>query len=196
MKVYLSALMLMTMAMAYSQQKNFSQLTEIQSTQQKRVKQGLIGLTSWGTLNVVGGLILRSQSSGETKYFHEMNAGFNSVNLILGVAGLFDIRKEKPQDYASVVQFQNQMEKVYLINSGLDVAYMASGWAIYNRGLSQTGEEQARSYGYGKSLVLQGGFLLAYDVFMLLRMRKTGKELNGFLSKIEVAPNGIRIPLD
>ncbi len=53
------------------------------------------------------------------------------------------------------------MQKVLLLNAGLDVGYMAFGGYLWQRGSS---EDNARLTGYGQSLILQGAFLMAFDL--------------------------------
>ena len=58
-------------------------------------------------------------------------------------------------------------EKLYLINAGLDVVYMGVGLGL--RTISFKNEKRKDMlYGYGNSIILQGGFLFAFDAVMYL----------------------------
>lgn len=64
----------------------------------------------------------------------------------------------------------HRLEKILLFNAGIDLAYMAVGgwmWDRGSRGLSgPSGVDAERLTGWGQALVLQGGFLFAFDVVM------------------------------
>lgn len=54
------------------------------------------------------------------------------------------------------------MQNFLLLNAGLDVAYIATGFYLKERAKNSSSPERLR--GYGNSLLLQGGFLLAFDI--------------------------------
>ena len=86
-----------------------------------------------------------------------MNAGWNVVNVALATPALI---KPKPVD-------PKRMAKLFWINAGLDVGYMAAGLWMSQRGQA-TGNPQLT--GWGQSVLLQGGFLFAFDSAMGFRM--------------------------
>jgi len=58
-----------------------------------------------------------------------------------------------------------KIEKILLINSGLDVAYIGTGFLL--RHLSSNSDKRKDLLkGYGNSLILQGGFLLVFDLIL------------------------------
>jgi hypothetical protein len=57
------------------------------------------------------------------------------------------------------------LEKVFFINTGLDVAYMAAAAFLWQRGEATN---DRRFVGFGQALLLQGGFLFAFDLTMAL----------------------------
>jgi len=134
------------------------------------VQTGTGFLGGWAVGNLaVSGLDL-NQSSGADYYFHEMNMYWGGVNLALTGFTLFS--KKVP----------NKMDKIYLVNAFLDLAYIGGGWYLYDRGLS-TENLDFRWQGYGKSIILQGSFLLFYDAIMYFVVRKKMKNCNLNLSK-------------
>ena len=53
------------------------------------------------------------------------------------------------------------MQKLLLFNAGLDVGYMAFGGYLWEKGRNDGSQ---RLVGYGQSLILQGAFLMAFDL--------------------------------
>ena len=61
------------------------------------------------------------------------------------------------------------MEKILLFNAGLDVAYVMGGLYLNERGKNATDtQKRDQLRGFGKAVVLQGGFLLVFDTVMYL----------------------------
>ncbi|MBS0031309.1 DUF6992 family protein [Chitinophaga sp. 22321] len=142
-------------------------------------KTAMVVLGGWSVANIATGLIGMGQTSGEAKYFHQMNAIWNVVNLGIATAGYFGNRKLNPGSYnmQGSIKEQNKIEKIYLVNGALDVAYILGGLYAREYGKNQTGKEQDRWKGYGASIILQGGFLLLYDAVNLTIHHRHGKTL-------------------
>lgn len=142
-------------------------------------KTAMIVLGGWSVANITTGLIAMEQTSGEAKYFHQMNAIWNVVNLGIATAGYLGNRKLNPGNYnmQGSIKEQNKIEKIYLVNGALDVAYILGGLYAREYGKNQTGKEQDRWKGYGSSIMLQGGFLLLYDAVNLTIHHRHGKAL-------------------
>lgn len=134
-------------------------------------------LGSWAIINITGGLILQSKSNGEIKYFHQMNAGWNIVNA--GIAGLSLIRslKEKSNsaDFNSFVKKLEGFQRALLFNAGLDVGYVAGGLYLMERSNREIKPDRLR--GFGKSIALQGAFLLAFDLAAYFSSKKFNKQI-------------------
>ena len=138
--------------------------------------QGMYVLGSWAVANIAGGLALRSTTTGTERYFHEMNAGWNSINLILAAGGLLAKRKEFA-DYQTLSNKMIATEKTFLFNAALDIAYMTAGlWMLDASAYRQNDQDRLR--GYGQSLLLQGGFLFVFDLIMHQQTAKQRKDLN------------------
>lgn len=128
---------------------------------------GMFVLGSWAAANIASGAIGWSKLDGEKKHFHQMNAMWNIVNI--GIAGFalyqnYSLLNNIPagQDY---VQHYNQTNKLYLINAGLDIGYMATGFFLNRVSSNKPGRTDLLS-GFGKSIMLQGAFLFVFDVIM------------------------------
>ena len=84
------------------------------------------------------------------------------------------------------------MKQVLLFNAGLDVAYFVGG--AYLRERSTTRPDRAdQLQGYGKSVMLQGGFLLAFDMVNYVIFKKRGDNQQDQL--LRVTPSGVGVVL-
>jgi hypothetical protein len=109
-------------------------------------------LAGWSCLNLLWSTAELSRGSKEPHY-HMMNRWWNVINLSLSGAMAFG-EPQPPQKLAKILAF----------NTGLDFAYMSAGLYLKARadGTKDVGES-AKLRQYGNSLILQGGFLLAFD---------------------------------
>ena len=155
-------------------------------------KNGMIVLGTWATLNLISGSAGYFLSAKNTKYFHQMNAGWNIVNL--GIAGfaLYNLGQSDASlmGYSESLSELRNLDKILLFNAGLDFGYMAAGAWLWERGLRKDSE---RLEGYGKSLILQGGFLLAFDLVLYLLHSPITNELLNQANRIQVTASGFRI---
>ncbi|SDA95482.1 hypothetical protein SAMN03080617_04083 [Algoriphagus alkaliphilus] len=152
-------------------------------------QKGMIILGSWAVGNMVWGGIGASQTFGQNKAFHQMNLYWNSVNLMIAGFGYWQATKEVPgTDFWATVEAQQGIEKVLLLNGALDVAYMAGGFFMKERGLRKGND---RLIGFGKSVILQGAFLLAFDGVMYGFHHVHGKELPDLVQNISLGPTGV-----
>ncbi len=123
-------------------------------------KEGMSFLSGWATSNIIGGTVgyLLAEEK-QWKYFHEMNVFWNTVNLGLGIAALATLpKKSSLESFSQEKAFKAQLkiEKIFLINSGLDLIYMGVGLGLNL--YDDSSGNPARTKGYGNSLLLQGGF--------------------------------------
>ena len=128
---------------------------------------GMYVLGSWAVLNISAGAYGWSTQTGESKYFHQMNVFWNVVNISIASYALID---SYTTDYQTLSQ--NELwdkhlntKRLYLINAGLDVIYIGAGLGL--RHFANKNDQRANLLrGYGNSIILQGGFLLAFDAVM------------------------------
>lgn len=154
-------------------------------------KQGMLLLASWSLGNLAWGGIGAANSEGVAKGFHQMNIYWNSVNLIIAGLGYYHAFKEIPSiEFWETLDAQHRMEKILLFNAGLDVGYIAGGFYLIERG-KRLNREQWQ--GFGKSVVLQGAFLLSFDVIMYLVMRDHAADLPKIFEHVAVSGNGLSI---
>lgn len=137
----------------------------------RRVRTQLAGMgvvTGWAAVNIVAGVAGNFSTDGELKYFHQMNALWNTVNLTIGAIGLHNARRDRVRERGLSLSDQRERagrsQAVYAINVGLDVLYLMAGATTLELGRVQG---RPRLVGYGASILLQGGFLLAFDALMI-----------------------------
>ena len=136
----------------------------------------MTALGAWGLVNVVQGSISATNTVGPEHYFHQMSSYFNAVNVGIAAAGFLGIKKQllKTNTLDSEIKAQQKIQKILLINSALDVGYFGIGLLMRNGGIKN---QNAKIQGYGGSIMLQGAFLLAYDLLQFGAHRKNGKRL-------------------
>jgi len=153
-------------------------------------------LGSWAALNIVSGFIIAGQKQGEAKYFWQMNAYWNLVNGGLAVMGYIGVRKAMAKKYSISENESAQLsiEKLYTFNFGLDLAYIAGGFFLREKGINETNiKSQDQFKGYGASIVVQGGFLLLMDGFMIILHHRNSVRINNKLKGLDLGsgPNGL-----
>ena len=132
---------------------------------------GMSTLTAWALANLAGGAIGNFTTTGSTHYFHQGNAAWNSVNLVLGVVGVVNNTRSRrrPLDLVAGRRDSHRSQVAFIVNAGLDVLYLGAGAAMWQLGpIAPKPDTQARLVGYGQALVLQGAFLFAFDVAMAI----------------------------
>jgi hypothetical protein len=140
---------------------------QIQNFQQERNdinQNAMLVLGSWAAANIIVGAYGNFKASGEAKYFHQFNAAWNIVNLGIAAFGYINAVNSDPASMTSleIIKDFNSLQNLLLLNAGLDAAYIATGFYLKERSKNSSSSERLR--GYGNSLLLQGGFLLAFDV--------------------------------
>jgi hypothetical protein len=145
------------------------------STRLEYNRQGMVILGSWALLNLLIGTIRGFQTQGQVQAFHQMNAYWNLVNLGIAGFGLWQASQVSLGiNFWEVLNAQHQIEKVLLFNTALDLGYMAVGVFLIEKGLRL---EKERWIGFGKSIFLQGAFLLLFDGILVGFQLELGAEL-------------------
>lgn len=160
--------------------------------QSARMNQAAMGvLLGWALLNIGTGTVGHFTSTGETQAFWQANAAWNTVNLAIAGLSLRGQATASPQswDLARSLAEGQKMEKLLLLNAGLDVGYLAFGAFLLERGHRT---DSARLRGWGKSLLLQGGFLLLFDSVLWGLNASLNSKLT---ARLAPAPSGVGIIL-
>jgi hypothetical protein len=137
-------------------------------------QQGMLILGTWAVVNLILGAVASFRTSGQTQAFHQMNAYWNVVNLGIAAYGFWQASQAAVLNFWEVLVEQQQIEKVLLANSALDFGYIALGLYLIERGRRL---EKDKWIGFGKSIVLQGAFLLLFDAILYGFQQQLGIEL-------------------
>lgn len=153
---------------------------------------GMKVLGGWGAANAVGGGIGWATSSGQTKYFHQMNTIWGAINCGVAALGYTGAQKGKgvPMTAEESLKAQKKMEKIFLVNGVLDLAYVGGGIYLNQRGNNKNDDKLK---GYGSSIIMQGAFLLLFDSIMFGNHKSNGNKMRTFLAKNPVTFDGNRV---
>lgn len=177
--------------MLHAQNGTFDAQFYVQKSQDLQ-KKGMILLGSWASLNILSGSAGHFLSENDTKYLHQMNAGWNLVNLGIASFALYGISQIDASGLSyseSLTELQN-LDKILLLNAGLDVGYMAAGAWLWERGSRKNSH---RLKGYGKSLVLQGAFLFTFDLILYFLHTPFTNDLVQLSDQIDITASGFRV---
>jgi len=171
---------------------SFSQTGDLIEYNQQReniTRTGMKVLGSWAVVNIISGGIGYYRGSGENKYFHQMNAFWNTVNL--GLAGYALLQSPAiHESLSATLTAQQSIEKLLLFNAALDAGYIMTGFYLRERAKSNSNPERFR--GYGNSLILQGGFLMAFDWTLYLILNNHSKSLHPIIEGLSFTGNALR----
>ncbi|WP_157740824.1 DUF6992 family protein [Mucilaginibacter xinganensis] len=156
---------------------------------------GMKVLGSWAVANIgVGAAGWANSKGGTNKYFYQMTTIWGAANLGAALLGYTGTRNNGNQSSraADVLKAQKKIEKIFLINGGLDIAYIGTGIYLTHRGNSRNSDQLK---GYGPAVIAQGVFLLLFDGTMYSTHRHEGNKLRQFLEKNPVTFNGKTVGL-
>ena len=147
--------------------------------QMRRNKHILLG---WGAANVASGLALYAT---DYRDFGVMNASWGAINAgiaLLAMRGATD--PDTAPSYADMLREEQQFNRIVALNTGLDVGYMIAGLWMMTDGRDSMVRQ------YGTSIVVQGAFLFAYDLWLTV-------ESTRYLNRLTIAPtlNGVSVRL-
>ena len=192
-------IILLLLTLCFLQTSIFSQQNVWDSLNKRRLtinQNHLYVLGSWAAANIIQGTISASNTSGSTHYLHQMNAYWNTVNLAIAGLGIWALKLQQKQNATpeQLIRDQKNVEKLLLLNTGLDVSYIITGLYMKERGLRLANDKQI---GYGNSLVIQGGFLLVLDLVQYFTHQKNGKAIEDQTRKLQwgVGPQGVGVSL-
>ena len=174
-RIYLPVILLLCTLSIPALAQDSATLEVFNSTRLEYNRQGMWILGSWALLNLLVGTIRGFQTRGQVQAFHQMNAYWNLVNLGIAGFGYWQASQVSLRvNFWEVMVAQQQIEKVLLFNAALDLGYMAVGFFLIEKGLRL---EKERWIGFGKSILLQGAFLLLFDGILVGFQLELGAEL-------------------
>ena len=171
-------------------------LLDVNNRQTNISRISMTSLNGWAISNIAIGSLAFDGAQGKDRYFHQMNVFWNVVNLSIGIPGLIKTYKDRPTDFESTYKYQKKLENVYLFNMGLDLGYVASGWALDNFGKTRTGDLGDRFKGYGNSLVLQGSYLFVHDLILYFLYKSNNDRLDLVWKNVTIKPAGIGVVIE
>lgn len=132
---------------------------------------GILGL--WAVLNLVlsGYQLPRADRREWPYYFHLMNCLWAFINAVLAAVGILRTHPGAPLPgftAGTALADVHLTSRIFLLNAGLDVGYLLVGWWLLARASRPGATRPERLYGYGRSVQLQGAFLLLFDAVMWL----------------------------
>jgi len=193
-KIYTLFFSLFLMA-STTAQKNFND--SIADSRNHITETAMLTLGGWAAANIATGFIIAGQTQGQTKYAWQMNAYWNLVNGGLAIMGYIRARKAMALKYGFSENESEQIsiEKLYALNFGLDLAYIATGFFLHEKGMNNSNvKSHDQLMGYGTSLVIQGGFLLLMDGIVLSLHHKNSIRLNKKLKSFAKLPKILGVP--
>ncbi|MCU0441523.1 MAG: hypothetical protein MUE96_03920 [Bacteroidia bacterium] len=157
-------------------------------------KVGMATLSSFAIANITVSAIGLSSENASNKAFHQMNIGWNSVNIILGASGLRQAYRTKPfTNDVQALKAGEKMETIFLVNAALDMAYIAGGaWIKETRYRNSAQWNQLT--GWGNAVMYNGVFLLVFDGMMYALHRNNNEKLWQKLQTTQIgfSPNGFQ----
>lgn len=167
---------------------------DLEEVNEKRIavnSTGMLVLGGWALSNLTVGGIGMTQTSGSTKYFHQMNAAWNSVNLAIAGFGYYGLRNQSADmSLSETLRKFHNFEKILLFNAGLDIGYIAIGGYLLEQGI-RTNDK--RLVGYGQSMILQGGFLFVFDAVLYFISRSESSRLVEALDGLQFSGNAVSV---
>ncbi len=139
-------------------------LNDFEISRQNINQNAMLILGSWAVGNILTGTYGNFKAKGEAKYFHQFNAFWNTVNLGLAVFGYVNAANSISAELSplKIINDYNSLQNFLLLNAGLDVAYIMTGFYLKEKSRNSSKSDLLK--GYGNSLLLQGGFLLVFDI--------------------------------
>lgn len=140
-------------------------------------------LAAWAMGNIMISSLNLPKASRSKRYFHQMNIIWNIVNLALAGYSAYTSFTDNAAllTLAREVREHFLLERILLLNVGLDAAYLMTGLYLQER--SGRSMKPERLHGYGSSLLLQGGFLLLFDLVFYFLLNAHTDELYQLLSR-------------
>ena len=156
---------------------------------------GMYVLGGWAITNMAIGAYGWSSFDGDTKFFHQMNLIWNTVNLSIAGYALYSnyILDITAMGADEIMDKHTGTERILLINTALNVGYIGTGFLM--RHLSGRSEKHSELLkGYGNSVILQGSFLFLFDLVLYGILRSQRYD---FMESVNLAiiPDGAAVRL-
>jgi hypothetical protein len=192
-----SAYILLLLLLTHGVRAQQNSLSDLNQGRLKVQTTGMWVLTGWSVANLAYGGIAAARTEGSTKYFNRMNVYWNVVNLGIAAPSLISSLRKKnnlPTTLNESIEELHALEKTLLFNTGLDAAYLMSGLYLLERA-KNTPDKHDQFKGFGQSILLQGGFLLLFDVTNYLALRKSHRKAAELLQNVQFTGQSVGVVL-
>jgi len=132
---------------------------------------GLLGV--WALANLIGSgyQLPRTDRREVPHHFHFMNCCWGFINAVLAAVGILRTHPGAPPTGFTALDAafdQQHTILIFQVNAVLDLGYLLLGWWLVARAARPALQPNTpvRLLGYGRSIWVQGGFLLVFDAIM------------------------------
>lgn len=173
------------------------QSMQVEEYNQERLRLNRVGMSilgGWAATNIAVSSFSLNGANPEVKAFHQMNIGWNAVNLLIAGFGYYSA-SQNPGDLSLLESLKEgeSMKNILLFNTGLDVGYMLGGLYLMERGKNST-DKKDQFTGFGKAVLMNGAFLFTFDAIMVwLHSQALNTQLYAFASHVQASPSGIKL---
>jgi uncharacterized protein DUF6992 len=131
-------------------------------------------LLIWGGTSMVAGLVLLMLGDPFWRGFGIQAAAWGAVDAAIAVLGSRAARRRRAGqadalEHTRLLQEERNLRRLLLVNTGLDVLYVAGGMAL----ALTLGAGDAAWRGHGWGIVVQGAFLFAFDLVHAQQVQRT-----------------------
>jgi hypothetical protein len=142
-------------------------LFQFNQQQQKMNGIGMTILGSWAIGNVAWGVSGLNNTNAQYANFSQMNLSWGAINLGLALPGYLRSKRTFYSEYDLKKTYSEQikLEKIFLANGMIDIAYMTFGGLLLERAKWDTLRKEQLT-GFGQSIIMQGAFLFVFDLAM------------------------------
>lgn len=189
-------LVLLLLPLTTFSQGNELSLEQINLDRLQLTRGGMLVLGSWAVGNMAFSGVQTFRTTGSTRHFHQMNVWWNAVNLGIATFGYLGAGAGQAEglNLAASLSEQNKLEKMLLFNAGLDAGYIMTGAFLRERSLNASAKWQPRLRGWGNSLLLQGGFLMAFDLGFFFVLNHHGNQgIHRLLETVQIGPGSLSL---
>jgi hypothetical protein len=131
-------------------------------------------LAGWSVANIAtsGVWLALGSDDAYTKDYHLMNLGWNTVNASIAYWSWISSSKFTSKTTIEQLRYLKRVEQAYLVNVGLDLIYISGGWWM-----RQQIHHQLDLKAMGDAVILNGAFLMAYDLAMFAWLRNSNSPI-------------------
>lgn len=144
-------------------------LNDFNAKRIKTTNNGFYSLLAWSGGNILYSGLSLAKSHPENAVFHRTNILWSTVNVGISLPALLALKKEAARSLSYSESFDKQLytEKLYLVNTAIDLVYVAG--ALYfkeSRFSARTTKPNAYYNKVAAAILIQGAFLFVYDTIL------------------------------